>query len=116
MPNPYFGIFTAIVAIVGVYIVDRRYVKTDSEYGFWKHIYLTQFFPRRAMAYSLVLMSGMVLSGSIRENAPYDTATRYYAHIAYSVFIYPFLAMLAVCVVGIIILIIRPPYKDIVED
>lgn len=109
-----FIVLVTIASFWAVYFVDRRYVRPNSKFGPRQHLLRTDFFPRRALAYTSILMIAMVFAGSARENATPNSLAHYIYAMLFNAFMVPALLMFIIVTLTLLVMIIHP--FDKVQD
>ena len=108
------GVLTIIIYVAVVYWVDSHFVYKKKT-TFPGHFILTRFFPRRALAYAMVIAGALAIVGSVRNTYPRDSATYELLNKVTLTLVYPLGFIMAALVLMVIKIAIIPAPADKLE-
>jgi TRAP-type C4-dicarboxylate transport system permease small subunit len=105
------GLVAVAVSIVVIYFVDARYVYRKPT-SFPGHFFRTNFFPRRALAYAMVVTACLAVLASIRNSFPRDAAVYAAVNNVVLTLVYPLLFIIASIILMLLKTAITRSHQD----
>jgi hypothetical protein len=106
------GCLLSIGLLYVFYLVDRKYVYTHEQLGFWRHLTTTRFFPKRLVAYLSVFGVTLAFINGMRPGIRPNTLTYHVVEFIFRISAYPFIILIFVGILFVLKIIFFPAADD----